>query len=84
MEVEQMIDRASTWTFTEDMHINGGREFYGRRLKCVQEPRLTLMSRYNRKLNTVQQTWQVDGIDHISFAVALAKVLATEEKEADQ
>ena len=81
MNAEQMIEHASEWKFKEDMHVNGGKEFVGRRLKCVQEPRITLISRYDRKLKTVHQTWQVDGIDQVSFAVALANVMSDEEKE---
>lgn len=84
MNIEQMIDHASAWTFTEDTLLIGGLESSGRRLRCVQEPRITLISRYNHRLNTVHQTWRVDGVDQISFAVALARVMTINGKEGGQ
>lgn len=78
MDAKQMLDRAASWTFKEDTHYNGGKAFFGRGLTCVQEPRLTVMVRYDRKLKTVSQIWRVDGIDQTSFDTAIAKLILDE------
>ena len=71
MSNEEMIERARAWTVHETAHINGGKAFFAYRYRCDQEPRLTLFKRYDRKLRTVSHTWQVDGVDQISFEVAV-------------
>lgn len=84
MDAKQMLERAASWTFKEDTHYNGGKSWFGRGLTCVQEPRLSVIVRYDRKLKTVSQAWRVDGIDHVSFDIALAKLIIDEEKNQEE
>lgn len=80
MDVKEMLERAGSWTFKEDAHYNGGKSWFGRGLTCVQEPRLSVIVRYDRKLKTVSQTWRVDGIDHTDFNTAIARLILAEEE----
>jgi hypothetical protein len=60
----------------EDAHFNGGKEWFGYRLRCVQHPRLTRFDKYIRKTRGVESTFEVDGEPVASIEEA-ARQLAT-------
>ena len=70
-----MID-LSKCTMREDAHFNGGNEWFGCRLRCVEYPRLTRFDKYIRKTRGTQSTFQVDGEDVADLEEA-ARLLAT-------
>ena len=49
------------WKLREGAHFNGGREWFGYRMNCIQEPRLSRFDRYTRADRSVTSTWEVDG-----------------------
>jgi len=73
----QMIDRAKSWTFRQDSQTDDG-VIITRVLACNQEPRISVVSRYERGLEKVLQVWRVDGVEHISFNAALARLMLDE------
>jgi hypothetical protein len=58
----------------EVAHINGGKDWFGYRHQCIQQPRLSRFDRYTRKDRSVASTWRVDGEDCASLTDALAKL----------
>lgn len=51
-------------------HINGGSEWFGYRLRCIEYPRLQRLDRYMRKDRSVVSTWAVDGEGVENLAMA--------------
>lgn len=78
MDVNEMLDRAESWTFTQDIQVDDEGAIAVRVLTCIQEPRISVISRYNRELEKVSQVWRVDGVDHTSVNSALARLILDE------
>jgi hypothetical protein len=62
-------------TMREEAHFNGGKEWFGYRLRCVQHHRLTRFDKYIRATRSTQSTFEVDGEPVASLAAA-AELLA--------
>ena len=58
-------------TMRETAHYNGGKVFFAYGYTCVQQPRLTLLKRYDRKTKQVTATWRVDAVDQPSLESAI-------------
>jgi hypothetical protein len=69
-----MID-LSKCTMREDAHFNGGKEWFGYRMRCIQYPRLTRFDKYLRATRGVQSTFEVDG-EPVADLEAAAALLA--------
>lgn len=63
------------WTMREVAHYNGGAAWFGYLYQCVQEPRLVLFKRYDKKTRTATATWRVDGNDQVNLDAAKAALL---------
>lgn len=59
------------WTMREEIHHNGGGEWFGYTFRCEQDPRLTRFDKYERKTRSVTSTWRVDWIDQASLEDAV-------------
>lgn len=59
------------WTMRETAHLNGGKDWFGYKHQCIEQPRLSRLDRYLRKDRSVTSTWRVDGGDCASFEDAL-------------
>lgn len=65
------MEQVRQWTMREEIHHNGGREWFGYTHRCVEEPRLTRFDRYEKKTRSVTSTWRVDWIDRASLEDAV-------------
>lgn len=73
-ESKDTPEATSKWRMREVAHYNGGKEWFGYRHQCIEQPRLSRMDRYLRKDRSVQSTWRVDGCDVASFDEALIEL----------
>lgn len=78
MDAKEMLDAVDGWTFQHEVRFIGG--LVVRRLICDQEPRVSVVSRFNEVSTTARQIWQVDGIDYLSFDLAIAKLILDHSK----
>lgn len=65
------MEEVSKWTMREEIHHNGGGEWFGYTHRCDQEPRLTRFDRYEKKTRSVTSTWRVDWVDRASLEDAV-------------
>lgn len=50
------------WRFNrDDVHFNGGREFFGWGHRCIDQPRLLVIDKYFRKERSTQRSYLIDG-----------------------
>ena len=75
------------WQMLQGAHFNGGKEWFGYRFHCIQQPRLSRMDRYTRKDRSVASTWEVDGVacadaDAAWLALQTPPTVTQEEREA--
>lgn len=75
------------WHMVEGAHFNGGKEWFGYRMNCVEQPRLSRMDRYTRKDRSVASTWEVDGVacadaDAAWLALQAPPEVTQEERDA--
>lgn len=55
-------DDFDSWRFSrDDLHINGGHEFFGYGHRCITQPRLLVIDKYFRKDRSTQRSYVVDG-----------------------
>lgn len=59
------------WTMRETAHYNGGKEWFGYKYQCIEQPRLSRKDRYTRKDRSVSSVWLVDGEECATFGAAL-------------
>lgn len=78
------IDNAADWTMREVAHYNGGKEWFGYRHQCNQQPRLSRMDRYMKKDRSVVSTWSVDGQDCADLTEAIARLNTDPTIDADE
>lgn len=78
MDAKEMLDLAEDWTFQHEVRLVG--DLTVRRLICDQEPRVSVVSRFNEVSKKIKQIWQVDGIDYLSFDLAIAKLILEHNK----
>lgn len=71
MDAPKMED-VRQWHMREEIHHNGGPDWFGYTFRCVEEPRLTRFDRYERRTKSATSTWRVDWIDRESLEDAVA------------
>lgn len=55
-------DDYNSWRFRkDDVHFNGGKEWFGYGHRCIDQPRLLVVDKYLRKDRSVKRSYQVDG-----------------------
>lgn len=55
-------DDFNSWRFRKnDVHFNGGKEWFGYGHRCIDQPRLLVVDKYFRKDRSVKRSYQVDG-----------------------
>lgn len=79
MNAREMIERANRLEFNQELVFSGGDKFEFRFFRCKQDPRLTVLHRYDCKLETVTQTWQVDGVDHANSKSAFGALVVSDD-----
>lgn len=70
----------SELTFKEDVHYNGGKEWFGYGWTCVQEPRITMIRRYFRKTRTSKDEWRLDGNPVVDAQAAVTELNSREKR----
>lgn len=65
------LEQVKQWRVRQEIHHNGGSEWFGYTFRCVEEPRLTRFDRYDRQTKGVSSTWRVDWIDQPSLEQAV-------------
>ena len=79
MNFKQIVEHPNRFECTQEMFCRAGDFFEFRLLRCVLHPRLTILHRWDIRLETTTMTFQVDGIDYPDSASAFAALFADEE-----